>query len=70
MFCEMQMNDKPKGRTEICCERNAVWHLGFARDVLPLFPTGHLSKSFASVLGGQIVTACVLVVLPLRDRSI
>ena len=28
------------------------------------------SKSFASVLGGQIVTACVLVVFPLRDRSI
>ena len=29
-----------------------------------------LAKSFASVLGGQIVTACVLVAFPLRDRSI
>ena len=29
-----------------------------------------ISKSFASVLGGQIVTACVLVVFPPRDRSI
>ena len=43
--------------------------LDFARDVLALFPTGHLARVLQAfwLLGGQIVTACVLVVFPLRD---
>ena len=69
-FAKCNGKDQPKGRTETCGERNAVWHLGFARDVLASFTDWPFSKSFANVLGGQIVTACVLVVFPLRDRSI
>ena len=50
-FAKCKWQDQPKGRTNTCGERNAVWQLVFARDVLTLFPTGHaFSKSFASVL--------------------
>ena len=53
MFCEMQMEDQPKGRTNTCGERNAVWQLGFARDVLALFPTGHLARVSQAFWAGK-----------------
>ena len=37
VFCEMQMKDHPEGRTETFGERNAVWQLGFGRDLFLLF---------------------------------
>ena len=36
-----------------CGERNAVWHLGFARDVLALFPTGHLARVLQAFWAGK-----------------
>ena len=53
MFCEMQMKDQPKGRAEACGERNTVWQLGFARDVLALFPTGHLARVSQAFWAGK-----------------
>ena len=43
-FAKCKCKDQPKGRTETCGERNAVWQLGFARDALALFPTGQLAR--------------------------
>ena len=44
VFCEMQMEDHPEGRTDTCGERSAVWQLGFGRDVLAVFLTDHLAR--------------------------
>ena len=43
-FVKCKWEGQTKGRTETCGERNAVWQLGFARDILTLFPTGHLAR--------------------------
>ena len=47
-FAKCKWKDQPKGKTETCGERNAAWQLGFARDVLALFPTGHLDLARVS----------------------
>ena len=75
-FAKCKWKDQPKGRTETCGERIAVWQLGFARDVLALFPTGHLarvSQAFRKRSGranSYSRTVCVLVVFSLRYRSL
>ena len=43
-FAKCKWKDQPKGKTKTFGERNAVWQLGFARNVLTLFPTGHLAR--------------------------
>ena len=43
-FTKCKWKDHLEGRTETCGERNAVWQLGLGRDVLALFPTGHLAR--------------------------
>ena len=59
-----------------CGERNAVWQFGLARDVLALFPTGHLervSQAFrkrSERANSYSRRACVLVVYSFRYCSI
>ena len=75
-FAKCKCKDHSKVRTETCGERNPVWQLGFARDVLALYPTGHLarvSQAFRKRSGRENSysrSACVLVVFSLRYRAI